>query len=406
MIVAPKPRNENERLNLLRRLNILDTPKEHSFDVLTSTISRLFDVPVCLVSLVDLDRQWFKSHHGIDSSETPRDIAFCAHAILNPTPLIVEDARRDERFSSNPLVTGEPHVVSYVGIPITMDEDLRLGTLCLLDHRPRKFSDDQIELLRSFANQVETLLKLRLKNIELEEMASFRAKFLAEMSHEIRTPVTGITSIAHILRDKAMLIGDKNIEEYSEILLDCTGDLLSVVNDILDYSKLENRKIHLEKKSFNLIDLINQSARQFLPKMSSKGIELSIDIDASVPLTVVSDPTRVKQILVNLISNALKFTDRGAIQISSRVSADRGDYSLIEFHVKDSGIGIAKEKLEKLFAPYNQADASITRVYGGTGLGLSICQGLCELLGGTIWCESTPRVGSTFSFSIKDFKKV
>lgn len=405
MIVAPKPKNENERLSLLRRLNILDTQSEKSFDVITSTISRLFDFPICLVSLVDLDRQWFKSHHGLEATETPRDYAFCAHAILKSTPLIVEDARTDERFKDNPLVTGEPHVRSYVGIPISLDGELRLGTLCLIDHKTRTVSSDQVELLTSFANQIEMLLKLRLKNIELEEMASFRAKFLAEMSHEIRTPVTGITSIAHILRDKAMLVGDKDIEEYSEILLDCTGDLLSVVNDILDYSKLENRKIHLEKKTFNLIDLINQSARQFHPKMQSKGIDLKIDIDSSIPLTVVSDPTRVKQILVNLISNAIKFTDRGAITIFSKVREDHGDYSLIEFHVQDTGIGIAKDKLERLFAPYNQADASITRVYGGTGLGLSICQGLCDLLGGTIWCDSTPKVGSTFSFTIKDFKK-
>lgn len=406
MIVAPTPKNEIDRMSLLRRLNILDTPKEHSFDSVTQTISRLLDIPICLVSLVDLDRQWFKSHHGLEVSETPRDQAFCAHAILNPTPLIVEDARLDERFRNNPMVTGEPYVTSYVGLPLSLDGELRLGTLCIIDYKPRKFTQDQIDLLSSFASQVETLLKLRLKNLELEEMANFRAKFLAEMSHEIRTPVTGITSIAHILRDKAMNAGDKDIEEYSEILLDCTNDLLSVVNDILDYSKLENRKIHLEKKSFNLIDLINQSARQFLPKMTSKGINLTIDIDSNVPLEVVSDPTRVKQVLVNLISNALKFTDRGAITIHSRKRENRGDFALIEFNIADSGIGIAKEKLEKLFAPYNQADSSISRVYGGTGLGLSICQGLCELLGGEIWCESTPRVGSTFSFTIKDFKKI
>ncbi len=406
MIVAPIPKNEVDRLSLLRRLNILDTPREQSFDSITQTISRLLDIPICLVSLVDLDRQWFKSHHGIETSETPRDQAFCAHAILESSPLIVEDARIDERFRNNPLVTGKPHVVSYVGIPLSIEGDLRLGTLCLIDHKPRKFSQDQIELLTSFANQVETLLKLRLKNLELEEMANFRAKFLAEMSHEIRTPVTGITSISHILRDKALIVGDKDIKEYSEILLDCTNDLLSVVNDILDYSKLENRKIHLEKKSFNLIDLINQSARQFLPKMNNKGIDLIIDIDSSVPLEVVSDPTRVKQVLLNLISNALKFTDRGAISIHSRLKEDCGDFALIELNITDSGIGIARDKLEKLFAPYNQADSTISRVYGGTGLGLSICQGLCELLGGEIWCESTPRVGSTFSFTIKDFKKL
>lgn len=404
MIIAPKPINEEERIALLHKLRLLDSPAEEVLDNITALVAEYFDVPTCLISLVDSERQWFKSRQGLDCSETPREYAFCSHAILQEQALIVEDARTDERFHDNPLVTGNPFVISYVGFPITLGNKIRLGTLCLIDHKPRQFSERDLKLIKSFATQVETLFNLRLKNIELQEMANYRARFLAEMSHEIRTPVSGIMSISYILQEKAQLTHNTDIKEYSEILIDCSNDLLTVVNDILDYSKLENRKISLEHKEFNLIELINQSARQFIPKFKNKGVHVSIDIASSVPLSIVSDPTRIKQILINLISNALKFTDKGEVTIKARMSDSSESDETLEFSVTDTGIGIDPHKLKRLFTPYNQADASISRIYGGTGLGLSICKGLANLLGGDIWCESKPRLGSTFYFTIKTKK--
>ena len=404
MIVAPRPINEEERIALLYKLRLLDSPAEEVLDNITALVAEYFDVPTCLISLVDSERQWFKSRQGLDCSETPREYAFCSHAILQDHALVVEDALTDERFHDNPLVTSNPFVISYVGFPITVGNDLRLGTLCLIDHKPRQFSERDLKLIKSFATQVETLFNLRLKNIELQEMANYRARFLAEMSHEIRTPVSGIMSISYILQEKAQLTQNTDIKEYSEILIDCSNDLLTVVNDILDYSKLENRKISLEHKEFNLIELINQSARQFIPKFKNKGVHVSIDIAASVPLSIVSDPTRIKQVLINLISNALKFTEKGEVVIKARMSDSTEGEQTLEFSVTDTGIGIDPHKLQRLFTPYNQADASISRIYGGTGLGLSICKGLVTLLGGDIWCESKPRLGSTFYFTIKTKK--
>lgn len=404
MIIAPKPINEEERIALLHKLRILDTPADQVLDNITAIVAEYYDVPTCLISLVDSERQWFKSSHGYECGQGPREHAFCSHAILQEQALIVEDARVDERFRDNPLVVGNPFVVSYVGFPITINHNLRLGTLCIIDHKPRHFSERELKLIKSFATQVETLFTLRLKNIELQEMANYRARFLAEMSHEIRTPVSGIMSISYILQEKAQATQNTDIKEYSEILIDCSSDLLTVVNDILDYSKLENRKISLEHKEFNLIELINQSARQFLPKFKNKGVHVSIDIASSVPLSIVSDPTRIKQILINLISNALKFTDKGEVAIKARLIESSDSDETLEFAVTDSGIGIDPHKLKRLFTPYNQADVSITRIYGGTGLGLSICKGLANLLGGDIWCESTPKLGSTFYFTVKTKK--
>lgn len=401
MEIAKKPHNESMRVAMLKKLRILDTPAEQSYDNITQLLAKIFDVPTCLISLVDSERQWFKSRHGMQCSETSRDIAFCSHAILQDDVFIIEDARLDERFNSNPLVTTVPEVISYIGIPLNVGNGLRLGTLCLIDTKPRTYSNKDIEILKSFARQIETLFELRLKNIEVNEMANYRARFLAEMSHEIRTPVSGIMSISYILKEKAAQSENSDIKEYSEILIDCSNDLLTVVNDILDYSKLENRKMNLERKEFNLVDLINQSVRQFLPKFKSKNIDVSIDIAPSVPLSVISDPTRIKQVLINLISNALKFTDSGKVSITSKLKDQSADSLTLEFAVTDTGIGIAKEKLAALFNPYNQADESIARVYGGTGLGLSICKGLVDLLEGNIWCESKPKKGSTFAFTIK-----
>ncbi len=152
---APEPPDEARRLEALRSLEILDTPPDERFDRLTRIATALFDVPVALVSLVDADRQWFKSHQGLDVSETPREMAFCSHAILTEGPMVVNDADRDDRFADNPLVTGPPHVRFYAGAPLEVGDGGRVGTLCLLDHRPRSISQTQLDLLRDLAELVE-----------------------------------------------------------------------------------------------------------------------------------------------------------------------------------------------------------------------------------------------------------
>src|SRR5690606_19143857 len=154
MEIAKKPHNESMRIAMLKKLRILDTPAEQSYDNITQLLAKIFDVPTCLISLVDSERQWFKSRHGMQCSETSRDIAFCAHAILQEDVFIIEDARLDVRFNGNPLVTTAPEVISYIGVPLTVGNGLRLGTLCLIDTKPRTYSDKDIEILKSFARQI------------------------------------------------------------------------------------------------------------------------------------------------------------------------------------------------------------------------------------------------------------
>jgi GAF domain-containing protein len=165
---APLPENEVERLKALHDLEILDTPNEESFDDLTHLASYICDTPFALITLVDSDRQWFKSHMALSMDETSRDISFCAHAILQHNPFIVPDALKDERFKDNPLVTSDPNIRFYAGAPLTTEQGLKLGTLCVLDQVPRNLSVEQIVALKALRNQVTNLLNSRRERISFK----------------------------------------------------------------------------------------------------------------------------------------------------------------------------------------------------------------------------------------------
>jgi len=186
MIKPPFPINEAARLDTLRRLNVLDTPPEERFDRLTRLAKRLFDVPIALVSLVDADRQWFKSRQGLDVTETPRDLSFCGHAILGSEIMVVTDACCDERFADNPLVTGDPRIRFYAGFPLSAANGSKLGTLCLIDRAPRAMSEDDVRLLDDLATMVEEeLAALQLATIDELTGLSNRRGFQAVAAHAL-----------------------------------------------------------------------------------------------------------------------------------------------------------------------------------------------------------------------------
>ena len=249
MITAPPPPNEKERLRALQSYEILDTEPEAAFDDLTELASQLCGAPVALVSLLDAHRQWFKSHHGLDASETPRDLAFCAHAILKPGPLVVPDALADERFRDNPLVTGEPRVRAYAGVPLVDPDGHALGTLCVIDHAPRTFTPEALEVLQRLGRQVVAQLQLRRALRHARESAETQSRFLANMSHEIRTPLNGVIGLTGLLLDTHLATQQR---ELVATVRDCGEHLLALVDDILDYSKLEAGKLVLESTAFDL----------------------------------------------------------------------------------------------------------------------------------------------------------
>lgn len=406
MIEPAVPTNEEQRLAALENLKILDSLPEKEYDEITKLTAYICQTPVCLISMVGKEQNWFKSKvgvEGIDHSE--RKYSHCGHAILEPGSIMeVPDARKDERFKDNPYTLAKDPILFYSGAPIVDHYGNALGTLCVLDHVPRKLDEDQKNALKCLAGQISKLFELRLRNNnlrniqnELQKQNELLKNFANVVSHDMKMPLANIIMNIDFLKAKYGKKLDGKVLESLENIKSSSFSLSDYISGILEHYESDTLASETSHERFDLHDLLEDIIDL---------LNITEDCEINFPdenTELTCNKIVLNQIFLNLINNSLKYNDKEEIIINIDFSETDDFY---HFKIEDNGIGIPKDKQLSIFNLFSTAAETDRNGKKGNGIGLSTVKKLIDNLDGDINVSSKEKVGTTFDFTIKKHKEL
>jgi signal transduction histidine kinase len=391
---------EQKRLLELYAYEILDTAAEEEFDAIVSVASYIAQVPISLISLIDLKRQWFKARVGLELTETSRDISFCHHALQQEAPLIVEDTLADARFAANPLVTNDPNLRFYAGFPLVTSKGTKLGTLCVLDKKPQSLTQAQMDCLAKLADQVINLFELRIKNkylhqltqqlenqkVSLRTLVDNQRKIMSILAHDTRGPLTSMQQLIELS------VGDEEAEK--ELLPNINDQLKSTVqllDNLINWGVVN--MYSTEDEQYKASEAVEEVLKSFQKKAEEKGIRLTAHVNPGTTLPIKRDVLLF--VLRNLVQNAIKYTETGSVCITVD---EKMSTPFIE--VADTGIGMPDAVKEKLFV-HRLGSRAGTRNEKGAGVGLLLLHDFVRQSGGKIVVESRPDEGTSVTITFE-----
>lgn len=398
MIKPNFPPDEKQRLAAVRSYQLLDTLPERDFDNITTLTASICDVPIALITLLDSDRNFLKSHYGLSMTESSRDTSFCGHAILEDSDVfVVEDARKDSRFKDNPLIV-DMQAVFYAGVRLVNPDGYSLGTLCVFDNKPRTLSKKQRQALSALAYQVVNLFEAQKHNRklmrvqeELRERNEELKSFAGTVSHDMKMPLANMIITSDMLRTKYGDLLDEQAQEYLDYIKQSSFTLSEYISGLLEHYETDKTASQIAEV-FDSQDLLEEIIEL---------LTISEDCDINLPdgnIEMYANKSALEQIILNLVVNSIKYNDKEKIKINIDCYENDGSYY---FSIADNGMGISKKDMPHIFDLFVKTGVLDRSGKAGNGIGLSTVKKLISKLDGEIKVSSELGIGTTIEFNIK-----